>query len=166
MARGRDECRTTNDERRGGSRAPPRDDKATRLCRHFLTSSDGTLDPPGSSTPKAFASRRSNPDVCFQNHPSDPCHPRLTRLWSPRRPPVWRASFWLTSRRRVLHAAWQMQRKKSPLPLASDLSFRQAKLPFIPMKPSRSRCNMISWAASSGERSAVLMVTSASVGIS
>ncbi len=61
---------------------------------------------------------------------------------------------------------WQMQRKKSPPPLAPDLPFRQAKLPFIPMKPSRSRCNMISWAASSGERSAVLMVTSASVGIS
>src|SRR5258708_35185765 len=35
-----------------------------------------------------------------------------------------------------------------------------------PMKPSRSRCRTISWAASSGDRSPVLMVTSASAGTS
>ena len=38
--------------------------------------------------------------------------------------------------------------------------------PLTPMKPSRSRCRIISWAASSGDSSPVLMVTSASAGAS
>jgi len=38
--------------------------------------------------------------------------------------------------------------------------------PGTPKKPSRSRCRTISWAASSGDRSPVLMVTSASAGAS
>ena len=38
--------------------------------------------------------------------------------------------------------------------------------PATPMKPSRSKCRMISCAASSGVRSAVLMTTSASLGSS
>src|SRR5271166_2876940 len=42
----------------------------------------------------------------------------------------------------------------------------QSDCPFTPIKPSRSRCRMISCAASSGLRSAVLITTSASFGSS
>src|SRR5579871_1695209 len=41
-----------------------------------------------------------------------------------------------------------------------------AAAPLTPMNPSRSRCKMISCAASSGESSPVLIVTSASAGTS
>ena len=41
-----------------------------------------------------------------------------------------------------------------------------AAAPFTPMKPSRSRCRIISCAASSGDNSPVLIVTSASLGAS